>query len=65
MTRKKERMKDIELELGLELELELEKERKREREREREIEIQRTQPSVSRVLLTYHEFYIGRIEREG
>ena len=33
----------------------------REREREREIEIQRTQPSVrSRVLLTYHEFYIRR-----
>ena len=31
----------------------------REREREREIEIQRTQPSIrSRVLLTYHEFYI-------
>ena len=55
-------MKDIELER----EREREREKEREREREREIEIQRTQPSVrSRVLLTYHEFYIGRIESEG
>ena len=39
--------------------------REREREREREIEIQRTQPSVrSRVLLTYHEFYISCFVRD-